>query len=50
LNADQFNQFNHTNCANTPFGWELQVAAPASDQVWVVPQSRMCCCSIQDSS
>lgn len=40
LNADQFNQFNHSNgCTFGPFGWELRVVAPASDQVWVVPQS-----------
>jgi len=39
LNMDQFNQFNHTNCANRPFGWQLRVLAPASDLVWVVPKS-----------
>jgi len=39
LNMDQFNKFNHTNCANGFSGWELQVVAPASDLVWVVPQS-----------
>jgi hypothetical protein len=38
LNMDQFNQFNHTNCANGFSGWELRVVAPASDLVWVVPQ------------
>jgi len=38
LNMDQFNRFNHTNCANGFSGWELQVVAPASDLVWVVPQ------------
>ena len=38
LTLDQFNRFNHTNCANSFFGRELQVVAPASDLVWVVPQ------------
>lgn len=38
LNMDQFNQFNHTNCANGFSSWELQVAAPESDLVWVVPR------------
>ena len=38
LNMDQFNRFNHTNCANGFSGWELRVVAPASDLVWVVPQ------------
>jgi hypothetical protein len=38
LNMDQFNKFNHTNCANGFSGWELQVVGPASDLVWVVPQ------------
>jgi hypothetical protein len=39
LNADQFNRFNHTNCAYGNFGWTLHVFAPASDQDWVAPQS-----------
>jgi len=39
LNMDQLNQFNHTNCANGPFDWQLRVLAPASDLVWVVPES-----------
>lgn len=39
LNADQFNRFNHTNCAYGNFGWILHVFEPASDQDWVVPQS-----------
>ena len=40
MNTDQFKQFNHSNgCTLTPFGWELRVVAPASEQVWVVPQS-----------
>jgi hypothetical protein len=38
LTMDEFNRFNHTNCANGFFGRELQVVAPASDLVWVVPQ------------
>jgi len=38
LNMDQFNRFNHTNCANGFSGWELHVVASASDLVWVVPQ------------
>jgi hypothetical protein len=40
LTRDQFNRFNHTNCANGFSGWELRVVAPASDLVWVVPQRR----------
>ena len=39
LNMDQFNQFNHTNCANKPFGSQLRVLTPSSDLVWVVPES-----------
>jgi hypothetical protein len=38
LNMEQFNRFNHSNCANGFSGWELHVVAPASDLVWVVPQ------------
>lgn len=38
LNMGQFYQFNHTNCANGFSSWELQIVAPASDVVWVVPQ------------
>jgi hypothetical protein len=38
LNMDQFNQFNHTNCANGFSNWELHVVAPASTLVWVVPR------------
>jgi hypothetical protein len=38
LNAEQFNEFNHTNCVDRPFGWELHVLAPTSDQDWVVPE------------
>ncbi|HXZ89747.1 MAG TPA: hypothetical protein VEG61_01680, partial [Candidatus Dormibacteraeota bacterium] len=38
LNMDQFNRFNHTNCANGFSAWELRVVAPASDLVWVVPR------------
>jgi len=38
LNMDQFNHFNHTNCAKGFSDWELRVVAPASDLVWVVPQ------------
>ena len=39
LNMEQFNEFNHTNCANGFSAWELQVVAPASDLVWVAPES-----------
>jgi len=38
LNMDQFNKFNHINCANGFSTWDLQVVAPASDLVWAVPQ------------
>ena len=38
LNMDQWNQFNHSNCANGFSGWEQHIVAPASDLVWVVPQ------------
>jgi len=38
LNMDQFNKFNHTNCANGFSGWELRQVASAADVVWVVPQ------------
>jgi len=39
LDIGQFNQFNHMNCANQPFGYELRIIAPAADEVWIVPQS-----------
>jgi len=38
LNMEQFNRFNHSNCANGFSGWEQQIVAPVSDLVWVVPQ------------